>query len=66
MSTNANINSKLDQLKEQIDWFYSEDFDLNQAVVNYEKATKLASEIESDLTTLKNKIEVISQDFTQS
>ncbi len=65
MSQSANINEKLEQLKTQIDWFYSDDFDLNQATENYEKATKLAKEIEADLTGLKNRIEIISKDFTQ-
>lgn len=66
MSQNANINTKLEQLKAQVDWFYSDDFDLSLAVDSYEKATKLAKEIESDLATLKNRIEVIAKDFTQN
>ena len=64
MSKPANINDKLDQLKAQVDWFYSDDFDLAQAVANYESAVKLAKQIETDLKTLKNNIEIITQDFT--
>lgn len=63
--SSPNINSKLADLQSQIDWFYSGDFDLSKALENYEQATKLAKEIESDLSTLKNKIEIISRDFTR-
>ena len=66
MSQNANINPKIDQLKADIDWFYSDDFDLGQAVDRYQKASTLAKEIEKDLTTLKNQIEVIAKDFKGS
>ena len=59
-----NINSKLDDLKNRIDWFYSDDFDLSLALENYETATTLAKQIEQDLLTLKNKIDIISKDFS--
>ena len=66
MSQNANINQKIDQLKADIDWFYSDDFDLSQAVDKYQKASTLAKDIEKDLDTLKNQIEVIAKDFTEN
>jgi len=66
MSQNANINQKIDQLKADIDWFYSDDFDLSQAVDRYQKASTLAKDIEKDLDTLKNQIEVIAKDFTEN
>ena len=65
MSKPASINTKLDQLKSQIDWFYSDDFDLSQAAAKYESAAKLAKQIQTDLAVLKNKIEIISEDFTE-
>ena len=55
----TNINQKLDQLKSLIDWFHSEDFDLSQAVENYQKAASLAQQIKTDLTTLKNTIQTL-------
>ena len=66
MSQPANISNKLDQLKESIDWFYSEDFELSKALENYQKAATLAKDIEKDLSSLKNKIDIIAKDFTEA
>lgn len=59
------INDKINQLNEQVQWFYSDDFNLDEAEKNYQEATKLAKEIEQNLNTLKNKIEIIDKDFTK-
>lgn len=61
----TNLNQKLANLKHELDWFYGEDFSLDQALEKYRFATKLASEIRSDLENLKNQIEIIDQDFTK-
>lgn len=60
-----NINQKISQLEADIDWFYGEDFSLDQAADKYQSAIKLAKTIEQDLADLKNKIEVLSVDFTK-
>ncbi len=62
---NHNISNKIKQLDEAVEWFYSEDFVLDQALEKYQAATKLASAIEKDLAELKNKVEVV-EDFTRS
>jgi len=54
------IQEKIDELKVLTDWFYGEDFALDDAVGKYEQATKLAREIEVDLDDMKNEIELIS------
>lgn len=59
------INEKINQLDEQIKWFYSDDFSLDKASENYKKAISLSKEIESDLSSLKNEIEVLSEDFSK-
>ena len=64
MAAEKTITSKIKELEEATDWFYSEEFELDKAVAKYEKATKLAKEIEKDLAELKNKIEVIDKDFS--
>lgn len=61
----ANINKKIEKLQTQIDWFYGEDFKLDQAEGQYQTAIKLAKEIEKDLTDLKNKITVLEKDFSE-
>lgn len=53
------INEKITNLNTQIQWFYSDDFNLDQAEAKYKEASELAKEIEEDLGNLKNKIEMI-------
>ena len=66
MSTPAKstINQKIQTLNDQIAWFYSDDFSLDEAEAKYQAAIELAKAIETDLKTLKNRIEVLSEDFT--
>lgn len=61
----VSISKKMAQLDESVEWFYGEDFELDQAVAKYESAIKTATEIKEDLANLKNKVEVIG-DFTKS
>lgn len=60
------LNQKIANLDQQVDWFYSDDFTLEQAVDNYKNALNLAKDIEKDLKNLKNEIEVLSEDFSKS
>ena len=59
------INQKLEQLDQQIEWFYGEDFSLEQAAEEYQAAATAAKEIESDLSEIKNQIEIIDRDFSK-
>lgn len=61
----SNLNEKIKKLDKQVEWFSSEEFELAQAVEKYKEALELAEEIEEDLKTLKNEIEVIDKDFTK-
>lgn len=62
---NSTINTKITKLNEQIQWFYSDDFNLDQAEAKYKEAANLTKEIEQDLENLKNKIEIINKDFSK-
>lgn len=53
------LTSKITDLNTRIQWFYSDDFNLDEAMSRYESAAKLAEEIESSLKTLKNKLTVL-------
>ncbi len=64
-TNSQSITDKLKQLDQEIDWFYSEDFQLDQALAKYKTATNLAKEIKQDLAELKNQVEVI-EDFTKN
>lgn len=59
------ITDKINQLNQQTEWFYSDDFSLDEASKKYKEATELATEIEQDLNNLKNEIEVIERDFSK-
>ena len=63
MSEKKSLNSKINELDKQVEWFYSDEFELEQAVDKYKQAVKLAKEIEKDLGSLKNEIEVLSENF---
>ncbi len=58
------VSEKLAQLDEQVEWFYGDDFSLDQALEKYQVAADLTKEIERDLSELKNQVEVIA-DFTK-
>ena len=47
------------------EWFYSDDFKLEEATGKYKKTVELAKEIDKDLDELKNEIEVLAQDFSK-
>ena len=59
------LNQKSEKLDAEVEWFYSDEFKLEEAVDKYKAATKLAKEIEKDLSELKNEIEVLSEDFSK-
>lgn len=66
MSENKkNLNDKIKELDSQVEWFYSDEFRLEDAVEKYKKASELAKDIEKDLSELKNEIEVLAEDFSK-
>lgn len=62
---NANLNDKIKELDSKVEWFYSDDFRLEEAVEKYKGAAELAKDIEKDLDELKNEIEVLAEDFSK-
>ncbi|MBQ3261362.1 hypothetical protein IJH29_01760 [Candidatus Saccharibacteria bacterium] len=59
------IAQKIATLDKQIQWFYSDDFSLDQAKANYEAAINLAKDIETSLESLKNDIKILGHDFSK-
>jgi exonuclease VII small subunit len=57
------VQQKIQSLTKLVEWFDSEDFQLEEAVRKFNQAQDLALEIEGNLTELKNEIEVIKQRF---
>lgn len=69
MPKNANtdkrtIAEKMEALDNAVEWFYGEDFVIDQALDKYKSASNLANEISHDLEQLKNEVEVL-EDFTK-
>lgn len=60
-----NVSDKISELKTGVDWFYSDDFKLEEASEKYKALIDLAKEIEKDLAEMKNEINVIAEDFSK-
>lgn len=58
------IAEKMADLDNTVEWFYGDDFVLDQALDKYKAASSLADEISKDLERLKNEVEVL-EDFTK-
>ena len=65
MAEKLSLNQKIEKLDGQVEWFYSDDFKLDEAMARYKEAIKLAKEIEKDLVELKNEIDVLAEDFSK-
>lgn len=65
MSETKTLNQKIEELNTEIEWFYSDDFKLEEATGKYKESVELAKEIDKDLDELKNEIEVLSEDFSK-
>ena len=59
------LNEKQKQLDSKVEWFYSDDFKLEESAAKYKEVRALAASIEKDLEDLKNEIEVVDRDFTK-
>lgn len=53
----------MNDLRELATWFESDDFTLNQATEKFKQAAALAKEIDKELHTLKNDIDVLKKSF---
>ena len=64
-SSNLSINQQLEKLDQQIEWFYGENFSLDEATRHYQEAASSAKAIEESLDKIKNQIEIIDHDFSK-
>lgn len=60
---NKTIQQQIEQLKELVAWFDSEDFELELAKEKFEQADGLAQTIREKLLNLKNEVVVLSEKF---
>ena len=59
------LNQKIKELEQSTDWFYSDEFNLGEAVNKYKNAIALAKELQKDLDDLQNEVEILSEDFSK-
>ena len=57
------IQKKITQLDALVAWFDGDDFSLEKATDVFREAEALAREIETDLTELKNEVEIVKASF---
>ena len=57
------VQEKLSDLSDLVGWFQGASFSLEEAVPKFKQAEKLAKEIETDLTQLKNDIQIVKHRF---
>ena len=62
---NMTVAEKTAKLQELVAWFDGDDFSLEKALVKFGEAEKLAEEIEKDLMSLKNDIEIVKAKFKE-
>ena len=62
---NKELEREIKKINSMTEWFYSDEFALEEAAAKYKEATTLAKDIEKDLNELKNEIEVLSEDFSK-
>lgn len=60
---NKSIQVKTAELNKLIAWFDSDGFSIEEALSKYKDAEKLANEIEQDLNSLKNEINIVKNKF---
>jgi len=64
-TADLSINQRLQQLDQQIEWFYGDEFSLEEVSQKYQEVALSAKEIEKSLYEIKNQIEVIDRDFSK-
>ena len=64
-TADLSIYQRLQQLDQQIEWFYGDEFSLEEASQKYQEVALSAKEIEKSLYEIKNQIEVIDRDFSK-
>lgn len=65
-SNNPSISEKTIKLNELVEWFDSDDFELEAALDKFAEAEKLATEIEADLLAMKNTITIVKKKFNEA
>lgn len=60
---NKSIQEKTIELTKLVSWFDSDEFTLEAALDKFKEAEQVAADIEKDLLSLKNEIQIVKQKF---
>jgi exonuclease VII small subunit len=63
MTKKPTIQQKIDELNKMLEWFNGDDFVLEDALDKYKEMEKLAKDINSDLDSIKNEVNIIKKKF---
>jgi exodeoxyribonuclease VII small subunit len=64
MSRETDFASQLKELESITAWFESDEADLGEALVKFERGMELAGELKTQLKTVENRVEKIKQRFS--
>lgn len=59
------IKEQMDELDKLTEWFYSDEFNPDEAQKKYAEAVKMQKEIVKQLDVLENEIKEVKKDFTK-
>lgn len=60
---NDSLREKLEKFENIINWFDSDEVDIETAIKKYEEGAKIADDIKKQLKEAKNSIEIVKQKF---
>ncbi len=68
MSDKSEVDFKklMNELDTIVEWFESEDVDLDQSLAKFERGMELAQQLKSHLTQVENKVKKIQSKFDES
>ena len=61
----ANIQENMKQLEAIVEWFESDDVDIDEALQKYEEGLKLVNDLQKDMKSAKNKFTKLQKSFEQ-
>ncbi len=62
----STIQGKMKKLEEIVQWFESDDVDIDEALAKYETGLKLANQLQEDIKSTKNKFTKIKKSFDKA
>lgn len=65
MSKKTDFKQQLEELERIVEWFESEEVDIDQALEKFERGMELASNLEEQLGEMENKVREITQKFNE-